>query len=200
MAIDLDSERWDAPVLLPRHAREGKAEHTTPSLLAVPTTMKIHVLFLCLGNICRSPLAEGVFRAHLEREGLDDRFVVDSAGTSSYHVGEPPDRGSVRIAKSHGIDLSRQRSRQLVDQDYQRFDFIVPMDRSNRTGLLRRGTLPDERTVLIRDFDPEALGDFDVPDPWGGGGDGFAEVYRILERCMPGFTAHALHHGRAERP
>jgi len=157
----------------------------------------IRVLFVCLGNICRSPLAEGVFRAVVAARGAEDEFVIDSAGTSGYHAGEPPDPGSVRIAREHGLDISRQRSRRLVDADFQRFDFIIPMDRSNRSRLV--GGLPDERIPLIREFDCEALNNFDVPDPWGGGANGFSDVYEMLARSVDGLLEHMRHHGRQDR-
>lgn len=153
----------------------------------------IRVLFLCLGNICRSPLAEGVFRARVEERGLAARFEIDSAGTSSYHAGEPPDRGSVEVARANGIDISAQRSRPLLPEDLARFDFVVAMDHRNLARV--RDALPTERAFLAREFDPEATGSFDVPDPWGGARGGFEEVFGILDRCVDGMLAHILHHG-----
>ncbi len=143
------------------------------------------VLFICLGNICRSPLAQGVCEAHLARRGAR-HISVDSAGTGAWHVGEAPDPGSVRVAARHGIDISAQRARQLRADDGDRFDLLVAMDGSNLVNT-RRATGRDD-VVLLRDFDPAGRGD--VPDPWGGGNDGFAEVYAILDRSMPALLDH----------
>lgn len=147
--------------------------------------MSHSVLFICLGNICRSPLAQGICEHHLRAMRGADNVSVDSAGTGAWHVGEPPDPGSVRVAARHGIDISHQRARQLVLADAERFDLLVAMDASNLANT-RRTTGRDD-VVLLRDFDP--LGRGDVPDPWGGGGDGFAEVYHILDRSMPALLA-----------
>ncbi|MCB9742202.1 MAG: low molecular weight phosphotyrosine protein phosphatase [Alphaproteobacteria bacterium] len=144
----------------------------------------VSVLFICLGNICRSPLAEGVFRAAVAREGLSERFVIDSCGTSAYHAGEPPDPGSVRIARERGLDISGQRSRPLAPEDAERFDYLVCMDASNRRNVLR--VAPEEKVFLMRDFEPGGPSTQGVPDPWGGGADGFAEVYEIVARCSSG--------------
>lgn len=141
------------------------------------------VLFVCLGNICRSPLAEGIFRHQAEIRGLADRFEVDSAGTGAYHTGEPPDSRSIAVAASHGVRLTGT-ARQVTVGDFGRFDVIVAMDGSNRRSLrrLRDGRA---RLVMMRDYDAEA-GDPDVPDPYYGGPDGFERVYRILERACEG--------------
>lgn len=141
----------------------------------------ISVLFVCLGNICRSPLAEGVFR-HLARQaGLEDQFVIDSAGTGSWHVGEPPDGRSVGVAAANGVAVDG-RARQVRRDDVARFDVIVAMDRDNLRELRR---LTDGRghshIHLLREFDPEGTGD-EVPDPYFGGEDGFETVYRMVHR------------------
>lgn len=141
------------------------------------------VLFVCLGNICRSPLAEGIFRHQAEIRGLADRFEVDSAGTGAYHTGEPPDSRSIAVAAAHGVRLAGT-ARQVTVGDFGRFDVIVAMDGSNRRSLRRRRD-GRARIVMMRDYDPEA-GDPDVPDPYYGGPDGFERVYRILERACEG--------------
>lgn len=140
------------------------------------------VLFVCLGNICRSPLAEGVFRAEVERRGLGQRVRIDSCGTAGYHVGEPPDPRSVATARGHGLDISKQRGRQLRREDYRGFDFIVAMDSDNfRTIVQRAPTGASARIVRFTDFVP-APRPADVPDPYYGGPSGFEEVYQLLLR------------------
>jgi protein-tyrosine phosphatase len=146
-----------------------------------PGSDPFSVLFVCLGNICRSPLAEGVFRHLVREEGLEDRFVVDSAGTGSWHVGEPPDPRSVAVARSHGVDLPG-RARQVHPRDFDRFDAIVAMDRENLRDLeLMASNGARARLHLLREFDPEGDGD-EVPDPYFGGADGFENVYRMVHR------------------
>jgi len=138
------------------------------------------VLFLCLGNICRSPLAEGVFRAEVERRGLADELHIDSAGTGGWHVDESPDPRSVAVARDHGVDISRQRARRLAADDFTGFDWIVAMDRDNlRTARDRRPGGAKARLVQFMDYVPDAPGS-DVPDPYYGGPQGFQHVYDLL--------------------
>ena len=139
------------------------------------------VLFVCLGNICRSPLAEGIFASMVEARGLGDQFRVDSAGTAGYHVGERADRRSIAVAADHGVRLAG-RARQVTDRDVKEPGVVVAMDRSNLRSLeSRRGRRGKARLVLMRDYDSGA-DSLDVPDPYYGGPEGFEEVYRILER------------------
>lgn len=140
----------------------------------------IRVLFVCLGNICRSPLAEGLFLAHLEARGLGDRFVVDSAGTGDWHAGELPDRRMRQTAAQHGVELT-SRARQVRRKDFDAFDWIIPMDAQNHADLLELGA-PADRTRRLLSFDPEADRD-DVPDPYYGADDGFELVYRLVDRA-----------------
>ena len=150
----------------------------------------VSVLFVCLGNICRSPLAEGIFAALAKERGLDGDFHVDSAGTAAYHSGEPPDPRSTAVAAAHGIRLTGF-ARQITPRDLERFDIVVAMDRSNRRSLERlRGRIRGGRgsradIVMMRDYDPGAR-DPDVPDPYYGGPGGFERVYGILERACNG--------------
>jgi protein-tyrosine phosphatase len=140
------------------------------------------VLFVCLGNICRSPLAEGVFRHLIRERGLEARYSVDSAGTGAWHVGEPPDRRSAEVAARNGVTLHGV-ARQVSPHDFDRFDFIFAMDRDNLAALERlRRTGTRARLHLLRDFDPEP-GDRDVPDPYYGGPDGFENVYALVHRA-----------------
>lgn len=144
------------------------------------------VLFVCLGNICRSPLAEGVFLHLLRRQGLDEAIQVDSAGTGSWHVGEMADPRSQEVAGRHGIPLP-SRARQVTPSDLQDFDWVVAMDRKNLEALeeMRDEHGGDARLVLLRDFDPEP-GDGEVPDPYYGGPQGFDTVYEMVLRSSHG--------------
>lgn len=155
------------------------------ALPSAPSGSMSSILFVCLGNICRSPLAEGVFR-HLARErGLDGRLRIDSAGTGAWHVGNPPDPRSTEVAARHGIRLE-SRARQVESGDAERFDLILAMDRTNLRDL---SELFDEgaeervgRLRLFRDFDPHVAEAADVPDPYYGGPDGFEVVHAMVER------------------
>lgn len=142
------------------------------------------VLFVCLGNICRSPLAEGILAHLLAGEGLADRVHVDSAGTGAWHVGEPPDPRSIEVAERFGVRL-RGAARQVRVEDFQRFTHVVAMDRENLRNLERlwerAGGGPRPR--LLREWDPEAGGGGEVPDPYYGGPDGFVTVFRMVERA-----------------
>lgn len=141
------------------------------------------VLFVCLGNICRSPLAEGVTR-HLAAElGLGDRIRVESAGTGSWHEGEAPDPRSREVARRNGVSLEGQRARRVAPEDLHEFDLVVAMDRSNLDALeaLLERHGGSARLALLRDFDPDP-GDGEVPDPYYGGPDGFDRVYEMVRR------------------
>lgn len=143
---------------------------------------RVSVLFVCLGNICRSPLAEGVFRALAAEADLGDRFRIDSAGTGAYHVGEAPDARSVAVAHDHGVHLTGL-ARQVTSKDLLAFDWVIAMDASNRRNLeALAGPEGRRRIRLLRDFDPEGPG-ADVPDPYYGGPEGFQNVYRIVDRA-----------------
>jgi protein-tyrosine phosphatase len=140
------------------------------------------VLFVCLGNICRSPLAEGVFR-HLVRErGLSAAYEIDSAGTGSWHVGEPADRRSAEVARRNGVALEGV-AREVSTGDFDRFDWIIAMDRENLENLeaLRGRKAGRARLRLLRDFDPDP-GDGEVPDPYYGGPAGFDHVFTLVKR------------------
>ena len=149
----------------------------------------VKVLFVCLGNICRSPTAEGVFRLLIEREGLGDRIIVDSAGTGDWHVGSPPDRRAQAAARNRGIDLSGLRARQAKSGDFQRFDYVLAMDADNHSE--RAGFCPpgeEHRLYMFLDFAPE-LGRSNVPDPYYGGDGGFDAVLNMIEAASFGLLA-----------
>lgn len=140
----------------------------------------LNVLFVCLGNICRSPLAEGVFIHQVEEAGLSERIAVDSAGTGGYHTGERADPRSREVAERHGVDLP-SRARKVRDSDFVEFTHVVAMDAQNKRDLLARCPGEHEGKVfLLRDHDPDGPGD--VPDPYYGGPKGFDLIYDQVER------------------
>ncbi|GAB4442469.1 MAG: low molecular weight protein-tyrosine-phosphatase [Turneriella sp.] len=150
------------------------------------------VLFVCLGNICRSPLAQGIFEHQIRQAGLAQDFDADSAGTSGWHEGEPPHRGSIRIAKKYGISIEKQRSRPVHPKDAEIFDYIIAMDTSVRESLLSEFRFPESKVHLMRSFSPtsHSLKDLSVPDPWGMNDDAFENVYQILDDAITGFIGH----------
>ncbi len=158
-------------------------------------TDTISVLFVCLGNICRSPLAEAVFRDVVTEAGLDDRFRIDSAGTSGYHDGEAPDRRTAEVAARRGVTVSGS-SRRVTRDDATTFDYLVAMDADNRREVERlvEAATPAEAPAvhLLREFDPEADpdDDFAVPDPYFGGPHGFENVHDLVERSARGFLEY----------
>lgn len=148
------------------------------------------VLFVCLGNICRSPTAQGVFEKLLADEWPDAGIEVDSAGTHAYHKGEPPDRRAQRAAAERDIDLSSQRARPVTDEDFLIYDYIVAMDRDNYAVLESRK--PEEfagRLCLFMEFAPD-LGREDVPDPYYGGLNGFEHVLDLVTDAAKGLLRH----------
>lgn len=148
--------------------------------------MKKKVLFVCMGNICRSPTAEGVFRELLRKHGLDDWVEVDSAGTHGYHVGEPPDGRTQRAAASRGYDLSGLRARKVAPQDIDYFDLILAMDRNNLEVLQRLSPRDKHpRLKLFMEFSAH-FDDDEVPDPYYGLGHGFDLVLDMVEDASEG--------------
>jgi len=147
---------------------------------------QIKVLFVCMGNICRSPTAEGVFISLLKAKGTSDKFLIDSAGTHAYHVGKPPDHRAQDEALLRGVDLSYQRARQAEPKDFHQFDYILAMDRDNYRGLA--AICPEgmeDRLHLFLDFARE-LEEDEVPDPYYGGKDGFRLVFEMVESAAAG--------------
>jgi protein-tyrosine phosphatase len=148
--------------------------------------MVARVLFVCMGNICRSPTAEGVFRHLVEEQGLAGKIIIDSAGTHDYHIGDAPDARSQAAAARRGYDLSRLRARQVVRDDFSRFDYVLAMDQAN-LGLLQQ-QCPENyrnRLKLFLEFaDDGALRE--VPDPYYGGAQGFEQVLDLVENAGRG--------------
>jgi protein-tyrosine phosphatase len=144
------------------------------------------ILFVCLGNICRSPMAEGVFRRVVAEEGLTEHFIIDSAGLGDWHIGQAPDHRAQKAARSRGIDISDQSARQVMDEDFDRFDLLLVMDGSNYDELKARA--PHEARAKIRpflDYAPHAATK-DVPDPFFGGKEGFDHALDLIEAAAHG--------------
>ena len=144
------------------------------------------VLFVCLGNICRSAMAEGVLKKLVRDSGREREFEIDSAGTSSWHIGEPPDRNAQKTALARGYDLADQRARQIVPEDFYKFDVIIGMDDQNITRL--KTAAPDDCNASIGrllDYAP-GQGERNVPDPWNCGRDAFEHTLDLVEAGCQG--------------
>lgn len=140
------------------------------------------ILFVCLGNICRSPLAEGIMRNKLLRSNVG--IIVDSAGTGGWHSGEHPDKRAIAIAKKYGVDISKQTARKFSVNDFEKFDFIYVMDQQNKNDVLKLApdTLAEAKVdLLLNVLHPDS--NSQVPDPWFGGDDGFVNVYDLLDKA-----------------
>ena len=149
----------------------------------------VRVLFVCLGNICRSPTAEGVFRDLVRREGLAERIRTDSCGTSGWHIGNPPDSRACAEAERRGIDLSDLRARQIRESDFNEFDYILGMDDQNITNLQSMcPTNHKDRIKLFLSYAPD-VGRHDVPDPYYGGPDGFRDVFDMIDQASHGLLS-----------
>lgn len=148
----------------------------------MPEQEPTRILFVCLGNIVRSPLAENLFRHLSEQAGVGDKYITDSAGTAAYHVGDPPDRRMRQVAARHGLEYTGS-GRQVRPDDFREFDLVIPMDQNNYADLMAMAPPgAKDKVRLLREFDPEAGEDKSVPDPYYGGIDGFEHVYTLVER------------------
>jgi protein-tyrosine phosphatase len=155
-------------------------------------TASVRVCFVCLGNICRSPTAEGIFRTLVEETGLGGAIEIDSAGTAAYHVGEIPDPRSRATAEARGVRLA-SRARRFSASDFARFDYVLAMDADNERALARLAPSEEARAKVLRlrRFDPKS-DDLDVPDPYYGGERGFEEVFEICEAACRGLLEHLV--------
>ncbi len=160
--------------------------------METPIDPKVKLLFVCMGNICRSPLAEGVFRQAAEQAGVVDSIQIDSAGTHAYHIGELPDPRSMSIASAYNIDLSKQRARRVADEDFENFDYVLAMDQDNFDNLI--DNCPEQfqnRIHLFLNFAPH-LEQHDVPDPYYGGSFGFERVFDLVTDASTGLLEALL--------
>jgi len=156
----------------------------------------IRILFVCLGNICRSPSAEGVMRDLVSRAGLAHKIEIDSAGTGAWHIGEPPDARAVKAAAARGLDLSGQRARQISAADFGAFDYILAMDRKNLEVLKRMRPRPQKKTAALHLFLVNAnTGQHDVPDPYYGDAADFDIMLDLIEAAAHAFLLRLVAEG-----
>jgi low molecular weight protein-tyrosine phosphatase len=156
----------------------------------------VSVLFVCMGNICRSPTAEGAFRHVVDKAGLADKFVIDSAGTHAYHVGEPADRRARAAAERRGISLDGIAARRVVNKDFEQFDYVIAMDRLNHITLVDKAEAEHHDKIrLFLEFAPGT--EDEVPDPYYGGSAGFERVLDLVEEASQGLleTLRSQHLG-----
>jgi protein-tyrosine phosphatase len=153
----------------------------------------IKILFVCLGNICRSPLAEGVFAHYIDQKGLNNEILCDSAGTAGYHIGACPDSRSIKTAQSYGIEL-KHLGRRLSVRDFDNFDYILAMDNNNYQDIMalknRNNPNGKAKVFMFRDFDPAGKGN--VPDPYYGSIRDFEEVYEMCERTSENLLEYIM--------
>ena len=155
---------------------------------------KISVLFVCMGNICRSPTGHGVFEQLVKEQGLSERIIVDSAGTHAYHVGEQPDSRSQSTAMKHGYDLSYQRARRVQGWDFEEFDYILAMDAANLASLKQVAQEHElEKVHLLMSFAPNRP-ETEVPDPYYGGDQGFENVFQMVKEACENLLDHIKAH------
>jgi Protein-tyrosine-phosphatase len=151
-------------------------------------TKRVRVLFVCMGNICRSPTAQGVFRRLVEEAGLAEQIEIDSAGTHAYHLGEPPDPRAQETARRRGIDLADLRARRAVAEDFELYDYVLAMDQDNYqtlSALCPPGRDLERRLALLMDYAPQARLR-EVPDPYYGAAGGFDAVFDMVEEAAAG--------------
>ena len=145
---------------------------------------KLSILFVCMGNICRSPTAEGVFKSMLDKSDIGKEVTVDSAGTHAYHIGEPPDNRTILAAKKRGVSLNHLRARLIDDSDFEKFDYIIAMDKTNLLHLKNKTS--EKYHSKIHLFLNFSKGNLDVPDPYYGDADGFEHVLDLVEQASKG--------------
>ena len=180
LTVRILNKRFDHLVILWHLSREIRMDQSM-----LDNNGNVSVLFVCMGNICRSPTAEGVFRYFVNEAGLGEKITVDSAGTHAYHVGEPPDRRAMAAAERRGMPLAGLKARRVVDDDFERFDYIIAMDEDNLMRLKEQST--DEyrdKISLFLSFSVDA--ETEVPDPYYGGSAGFERVLDLVEKASRG--------------
>ena len=159
----------------------------------------VNVVFVCMGNICRSPTAEGVFRHAVKAKNLQDVIKIDSAGTHAYHIGESPDSRSQATAKLRGVDISAQRARKVEANDFERFDYVIAMDRSNYESLKVLATPEQQKRLHLFMSFTSAWENTEVPDPYYGAGDGFTTVFDMVQSASEGLLERIVKNDLQEK-
>lgn len=161
---------------------------------------QVSVLFVCMGNICRSPTAQGIFESLVQRSGLAGVIRIDSAGTHAYHIGNQPDSRSQQAALGRGVDLSKQRARQVQTTDFSDFDYVLAMDLHNLQALQRFAQAQQAKNLqLFMEF-ASRWREREVPDPYYGGSQGFERVLDMIEDASEGLLEHLIRTHQLERP
>lgn len=174
-----------------RRTKKKKYDVIKQDIDAIVDGKKVSILFVCMGNICRSPTAQGVFARLVKEAGFEEAIGIDSAGTISYHVGRPPDARAQEAAEARGYDLSEFRARLVEPKDCERFDYILVMDETNMLDV--RSMLPKscwDKLHMFLDFDTSGRKGREVPDPYSGGADDFQRVLDLVERAAAGLLSH----------
>ncbi|HEY9033170.1 MAG TPA: low molecular weight protein-tyrosine-phosphatase [Pseudomonadales bacterium] len=157
------------------------------------TPDQIGVLFVCLGNICRSPSAQGIFQHHVEQAGLAGQFRVDSCGTAPFNVGKQPDQRTLAATRRYGYDISDQIARQICDDDYRHFDYIIPMDRKNMMSVTAWQPKDYHGEIrLLMEYHPDNLGNTQIPDPYHEGIEQFYPIIETIEQATAGLLQHII--------
>ena len=157
------------------------------------------VLFVCMGNICRSPMAEGMFRHAVKLAGLENQVHIDSAGTHSYHIGSPPDARAQQATQKRGIDISGQRSRLVTDKDFAEYDYILVMDGANHTHLIRRAAAAHQDKIRRLLSFSRKYPNLDVPDPYYGGNEGFEENLDMIHDAVQNLVREISQNAQPKR-
>jgi protein-tyrosine phosphatase len=169
------------------------------SLAFLELETMVRVLFVCMGNICRSPTAEGVFRHYVAQRGLLEHIHMDSAGTHSYHVGSEPDHRTQAAAKLRGFDLCSLRARKVSSSDFEQFDYILAMDRANYEELYRKSPPQHRQKIQLFLQYAEGIKEQEVPDPYYGGNKGFEQVLDLVEAAAKGLLDKLVQLHRLEQ-
>ncbi len=192
MILYMDDQSWRTGFLLKGMVTMQQSRHVTRIRKNMMENNRISVLFVCMGNICRSPIAEGVFAKTVQEAGASAQILIDSAGTHDYHVGDAPDLRAQRTALCYGCDISALRGRQVQDSDFERFDYILAMDSQNLNNLIRRANIRHHPKIRLLLSFSRRFPNLDVPDPYYGGQQGFDQTLDMVTDAAQGLLKSIL--------